>query len=125
MSEPYKIKRFTSTSGCEILVGQDEVSNDYLSLKLAAQNDIWLHVAGSPGSHVVLKCEQPDKQTLQEAAGLAAWFSKMRAGGNVAVSYCPATNVRKPRGAKPGTVTISKHKTIRVKPHLLENSESV
>lgn len=108
-----------STSGYDILVGQDQRSNDYLTLKLAAQNDIWLHVAGAPGSHVVLKCDAPDKQTLQEAAGLAAWFSKMREGGKVTVSYCPAKNVRKPRGAKPGTVTISKQKIIKVKPGLL------
>ena len=122
MKIAYKIKTFISSTGYEILVGQDEASNDYLSLKLAAQNDTWLHVAGVPGSHVVLKCEKPDKQTLQEAAGLAAWFSKMRQGGRVAVSYCPARNVHKPRGAKPGSVTLSCHKIITVRPQLLESS---
>ncbi|MFQ5631134.1 MAG: NFACT RNA binding domain-containing protein [bacterium] len=123
MSQQFKIKKFISTTGCEILVGQDDASNDYLTLKLAEQNDIWLHVSGFPGSHVVLKCAEPDKQTLLEAARLAAWHSKMKSGGKVAVSYCLAKNVSKPRGAKSGSVVIRKEKKVSVKPMLLEESE--
>ena len=54
------------------------------------------------------------------AAELAAWFSKQRKGGKVAVNYTFAKNVRKPSGAKPGTVVINKEKTIMVKPTLFE-----
>lgn len=120
MSDKIKLKRFRSASGCEILVGQDDASNDYLTFKIANQNDIWLHIAGFPGSHVVLKCENPDRQSLEEAAGLAAWFSKMRVGGKVSVTYCPAKNVSKPRRAKPGSVVISREKKITVRPKLLD-----
>lgn len=123
MNHNFKIKKFRSTSGCEILVGQDDASNDHLTFKIANQNDIWLHVTGFPGSHVVLKCENPDKQTLEEAAGLAAWFSKMRTGGKVSVSYCLAKNVSKQRGAKPGSVMISREKKIIVRAQLLDQIE--
>ncbi len=122
-----KIKTFRSSSGLDILVGQDDESNDELTFRIAHLNDIWLHVSGSSGSHVILRCGEagvePDKNSLKEAAGLAAWFSKMRSGGNVAVSYCPARNVHKPRRAKAGSVTISGAKKIKVQPALLDETE--
>jgi len=103
-------------------VGMDDTSNDRLSLKEAAQNDLWFHVSGFPGSHVVLKCgnDKPGKESIEAAAQLAAWYSKMRNGGRVSVSYCPAKNVSKPRGVKAGTVNIKGEKTVKVKPGLLE-----
>lgn len=105
-------------------MGQDDASNDLLSLRLAHANDIWFHVSGAPGSHVVLRCGEekvtPDKEALKEAAGLAAWFSKMRRGGKINVNYCLAKHVGKPRGAKPGTVSISKAKKLVVQPKLLQ-----
>jgi len=119
-----KIKTFRSSGGLDILIGQDDKSNDYLTFSVAHQNDIWLHVSGTPGSHVILRCGEigvePDKASLREAAGLAAWFSKMRNGGNVTVSYCPARNVHKPRRAKVGTVTISGAKKLKAQPTLLD-----
>ncbi|HEX9653043.1 MAG TPA: NFACT RNA binding domain-containing protein [bacterium] len=119
-----KIKTYRSSRGIDILVGQDDESNDYLTLSVAHQNDVWLHVSGTPGSHVILRCGEagiePDKTSLREAAGLAAWFSKMRDGGNVTVSYCRARNVSKPRRARAGTVTISGAKKLKVQPVLLD-----
>lgn len=120
-----KIKKFKSSSGIEILVGQDDESNDYLSLKLAKANDLWFHVAGFPGSHVVLSCSDgdEDKESVKEAAALAAWFSKMRNGKNVTVHYCKAQNVSKPRKANSGTVNIKQIKKIKVNPQLLDGGE--
>lgn len=121
-----KIKKFRSTAGIDIWVGQDDRSNDALSLKLAHPNDLWFHVSGLPGSHVVLRCGEqeiePDRDSIREAAALAAWFSKMRQGGRVAVNYCLAKYVSKPRGAKPGTVSIKQAKKIKVLPKLLEEA---
>lgn len=118
------IKKFESSSGLEILVGMDDASNDYLSLKLASANDLWFHVSGVPGSHVVLRQPEsggmPDRDSIKEAAALAAWYSKMRKGKNVAVHYCLAKNVSKSRGAKPGSVLIRQEKKIKVQPQLLE-----
>jgi len=120
-----KIKKFISSAGLDILVGQDDESNDYLSLKLAKANDLWFHVAGFPGSHVVLCCAdfEEDKESIKEAAGLAAWFSKMRNGKNVSVHYCKGQNVSKPRKTKPGTVNIKQIKKIKVNPYLLDDAE--
>lgn len=121
---PVKIKRFQSSTGLEILVGQDDDSNDELTFKVGHPNDIWMHVSGMPGSHVILKCGErkikPDKSTLREAAALAAWFSKMRNGGKVAVRYCLVKHVNKPRKAKAGTVTIKHAEKLMVRPALLE-----
>lgn len=114
-----KLKEFQSRSGMKILVGQDDYSNDQLTFKLGKANDLWFHVSGSPGSHVILQCAEsdmpPDKESIREAAELAAWFSKMQKGGKVAVKYCLVQNVHKPKSAKPGTVYIRKEKTIIVR----------
>jgi len=119
-----KIKKFHSSAGLEILVGQDDESNDHLTFRLGHTNDVWFHVSGTPGSHVILRCGetkvQPDKESLREAAALAAWFSKMRTGGKVAVSYCSVKQVGKPRGMKSGKVTIKSAKKLLVRPALLE-----
>ncbi len=123
--ENIKVKKFLSSSGLEIIVGQDDFSNDQLSLKIAAANDLWFHTAGTPGSHVLLRCAETgsDKDSIREAAGLAAYFSKMRKGGKVPVHYCLAQHVSKPRGAKAGTVSIRREKKILVKPSLLEETD--
>ena len=120
----FKIKKFQSSTSLEILVGQDDASNDYLTFRVGHANDVWFHVNGTPGSHVILRCGetkgQPDKESLREAAALAAWFSKMRTGGKVAVSYCFVKQVGKPRGMKSGKVTIKNAKKLLVRPALLE-----
>ena len=122
MGKKYKIEKFISSDGCVILVGRDEVSNDHLTFKLGRQNDLWFHVKGESGSHVVLQCisEQnpPSKQSQKEAAAIAAWYSKMRKGGRVPVSACRVRNVFKPKGAPPGLVNICKAKTLLIKPEL-------
>jgi predicted ribosome quality control (RQC) complex YloA/Tae2 family protein len=121
-----QVKRYVSTNGIDILVGLDDESNDKLTLKTGHANDLWFHVSGSPGSHVILRCGESENETekadLKDAAALAAWFSKMRYGGNVTVNYCLLKNVTKPRGAKPGTVSIRKAKKIKVQPKLLPAS---
>ena len=122
-----RIREFTSSSGLKILVGQDDASNDELTFKIGKSNDLWFHVSGSPGSHVLLKSSEnsatPDKESIREAAELAAWFSKMRQGGKVAVKYCFVQNVKKPRGAKPGSVHIYRDKTILVRPKEPQESD--
>jgi len=124
---PFKIKKFLSPAGLEILVGQDDESNDHLTFRVGHANDIWFHVSGTPGSHVILRCGetkvQPDKESLREAAALAAWFSKMRTGGKVAVSYCFIKQVGKPRGMRPGKVSIKNAKKLLVRPLLLQENK--
>jgi predicted ribosome quality control (RQC) complex YloA/Tae2 family protein len=109
--------------GWLVMVGKTDADNDRLSLKIAGPNDYWFHVNGMPGSHAVLRAkpdEEPDRDTLRRAAGIAAWHSKARGRGMIGVSCTLAKYVKKPRGAKPGTVSISKEKTIKAKPALPE-----
>ena len=111
--------------GWLVLAGKTDQDNDYLSLKLAHPNDWWFHVRGMPGSHIVMRTqsnETPDRETLKRAAAIAAYHSKARAGGVVAVSYTKAQYVSKPRGAKPGTVSIRKETVIKVRPRLPEDN---
>jgi predicted ribosome quality control (RQC) complex YloA/Tae2 family protein len=105
--------------GWEIVVGKSAAGNDHITTKLARANDLWLHAEGMPGSHVLVR--NPDKrevppEVLARAASLAAFYSKGRHAGKVPVTYTLARNVKKPRGAKPGLVTLSERKTIMAFP---------
>ena len=107
-----------------VLAGKTDVDNDFLSLKIANSNDYWFHVRGMPGSHVILRAkpnEDPDRETLKRAAAVAAFHSKARNGGIVAVSCTMARYVTKPKGAKPGCVRIRKESVFKVRPALFEN----
>ncbi|MEW6696032.1 MAG: Rqc2 family fibronectin-binding protein [Bacillota bacterium] len=110
---------FVSSDGYTILVGKNNKQNDYLTLRLAEDRDLWLHTKDIPGSHVIIRCQQkpevPD-QTLLEAASLAAWFSKARQSAKVPVDYTLRQHVRKPKGAKPGMVIYDNQRTLYVTP---------
>ncbi len=115
---------YTLPGGWTVLAGKTDEDNDLLSIKYANPQDWWFHVRGMPGSHVLLRAkdtgEEPDNATLKAAAAIAAWHSKARAGGVVAVSCTLAKYVSKPRGAKPGTVSIKKEQVLKVRPGLPE-----
>lgn len=108
----------------KVLVGKSDADNDFLSLKVAGPKDYWFHVRGMPGSHVILRAkpnEEPDRETLKRAAAVAAFHSKARKGGIVAVSCTRARYVTKPRGANPGSVRIRKESVFMVCPGLHED----
>jgi len=114
-SKPY---HFISSDGFHIFVGKNNKQNDFLTLKAASKKDIWLHAQKMPGSHVIIKSENkqvPDK-TLEEAAILAAYYSKGRNSNNVAVDYTERKNVKKPKNAKLGMVIYDDYETIFVTP---------
>ncbi len=105
--------------GWVALAGRTDADNDRLSLKVAGPDDWWFHVRGMPGSHVVLRgpaSAEPDRELLGRAAAVAAWHSKARDGGVVAVSCTRARYVTKPRGARPGTVQIRRERVLKVRP---------
>lgn len=110
--------RFKSSDGFDIYVGKNNVQNDYLTLKLAQSNDIWLHTKSIPGSHVIVRRNGRDipDRTLEEAAVLAAWHSKAKLSGNVSVDFTQVKNVSKPSGAKPGMVIYVNYRTAVVNP---------
>ncbi|GAB4274948.1 MAG: hypothetical protein Kow0029_15670 [Candidatus Rifleibacteriota bacterium] len=104
-----------------IIAGRTSKDNDFISLKVAGQNDWWFHVKGCPGSHVLLRSlgnTEPDRKTLEVAAAVAAYYSKARNAGVVPVSCTLVKYVSKPSGVPAGTVTIKKEQTIKVRPSL-------
>jgi predicted ribosome quality control (RQC) complex YloA/Tae2 family protein len=118
-SLPAGILEYELPDGWLVFAGKTDAANDYVSLKLARQTDRWFHVRGMPGGHVVLRVpaeRTPDRLTLERAAGIAAYHSKARTGGVVPVSMTEGRHVSKPRGAKPGTVTIRKETVLKVRP---------
>ncbi|UCE85611.1 MAG: NFACT family protein [Deltaproteobacteria bacterium] len=119
---PYRT--YTSRSGREILVGRSASGNDELSLRVARGSDAWFHAEGASGSHVVLRLrrgEDPDPESLIDAATLAAHFSQAARSGKVGVIWTRAARVRKPRGTKPGLVTATgtRSLTVRLEPQRL------
>ncbi|GAV25036.1 hypothetical protein ciss_09690 [Carboxydothermus islandicus] len=113
------ILTFTTSTGLKVYVGKSNRQNDYLTFKIAKENDIWLHAKNIPGAHVILKTAgEPDHQSLLEAAIIAATFSRARYGKKIPVDYTLRKHVQKPAGAKPGFVTYRQEKTIYVDPDL-------
>jgi predicted ribosome quality control (RQC) complex YloA/Tae2 family protein len=97
---------YISSDGFHIYVGKNNYQNDELTFKSASGNDWWFHAKGIPGSHVIVKSqgeELPDT-TFEEAARLAAHYSKGRDQEKVEVDYLQRKNVKKPNGGKPGFV---------------------
>ncbi|MBP1968162.1 putative ribosome quality control (RQC) complex YloA/Tae2 family protein [Virgibacillus natechei] len=110
-------EEYTATDGTLILVGKNNKQNEYVTSKLANRNDVWLHTKDIPGSHVVIRSEEPTEDTLIEAAQIAAYFSKSQDSSTVPVDYTKIRHVKKPSGAKPGYVTYDSQKTLFVTPH--------
>lgn len=102
-SKPF---HYISSDGFHIYVGKNNYQNDELTFKFATGNDWWFHAKGIPGSHVVVKSEGaslPDS-TFEDAARLAAYYSKARSQDKVEIDYTEKKNVKKPSGGKPGFV---------------------
>lgn len=110
------LDEYISSDGTTILVGKNNKQNDYLTSKLAARDEIWLHTKDIPGSHVVIRSKEATEQTILEAAKLAAYFSKARSSSSVPVDFTQVRHVKKPSGAKPGFVIYDNQQTVYVTP---------
>ena len=111
---------FMSTDGFLILCGRNNRQNEELTLKIASKNDLWLHIRNVAGSHVVIRSqgsEIPDK-TLEEAAIIAAVYSKKSKDTKADVDYTQVRYVKKPANAKPGMVIYDNFKGITVEPDI-------
>ena len=110
---------YRSSLGHEIIVGKNDRDNEAVSFRLARPQDIWLHAADYPGSHVIIrnpKRQEIPMQSILEAAELAAFFSQAKEHQKAAVHYTQKKFVTKPPRAKPGLVRLSSYKTILVEP---------
>lgn len=109
-------EKYYASDGTLIYVGKNNNQNDQLTMKTARKNEWWLHTKDIPGSHVVIRSENPSEETIEEAAILAAYFSKYRLSSSVPVDYTQIRHVHKPNGAKPGFVIYDNQNTVFVTP---------
>jgi predicted ribosome quality control (RQC) complex YloA/Tae2 family protein len=117
---PFRV--FTVAGGFQVWAGKSGENNDLLSTRHTAKNDLWFHARGVGGSHVVLKMGtgkgEVSKQAIEQAAAIAAYYSKMKKSKLVPVAMCEGKYVRKPKGVPAGTVTLEREKTLVVEPAL-------
>jgi len=118
-----RFKSFPIDDTHTILVGKSDRENDELTHRYAAPTDLWFHAQGTPGSHVLLRGanRSTPSRIIEMAAEVAAWFSKARGSGTVPVICAEKKYVKRPRGAKPGTASCIRSKTLFVTPKLPEN----
>ena len=115
-SKTSKPLHFISTDGIDIFVGKNNIQNDYLSLKFANKNYMWLHTKNIPGSHVIICAHEVPDITLIQGATLAAFYSKAQNSTKVPVDYTLVKNLKKPAGSKPGMVIYNTNYTLYAEP---------
>jgi predicted ribosome quality control (RQC) complex YloA/Tae2 family protein len=119
----HKIRK-TTVDGYELLYGENAEANDYLTTRVAAPTDLWMHVRSAPGAHGVLRTNGKPDRVPDEVVRHAAAIIAARSGTSikhatlVAVDVVEKRYVRKPRGAKPGMVTIERERVVDVSPSL-------
>ena len=113
-----KPEKYLATDGQTIiLVGRNNLQNDELTFKMTKKDELWFHAKDIPGSHVVITGNlQPSDEVKTDAAELAAYFSKARLSNLVQVDMIETRKLNKPTGGKPGFVTYTGQKTLRVTP---------
>lgn len=113
-------KVYLSSLNRPILVGKNNLQNDWLTLKKGRPQDLWLHTKNIPGSHVLIPLNEgeefPDDATLEEAAALAIHFSQAKGSTLVPVDYTHVKNIKKPNAAKPGMVIYEKNWSLYLTP---------
>jgi predicted ribosome quality control (RQC) complex YloA/Tae2 family protein len=124
-----KYKHYRIENKFDAYVGKDSKSNDLLTTRFAKQNDYWFHARGLPGSHVILRSDNPKevipKPVLKKAAAIAAYHSKAKTAGIVPVSYTFAKFVYKKKGLEPGQVYLTKENVLTVQPGIPADCELI
>jgi predicted ribosome quality control (RQC) complex YloA/Tae2 family protein len=111
-------KIYRTLDGLEIWVGKNDDGNDLLTTRLARGNDLFFHLEGSPGSHVILRTEgksDPPSESLLDAAELAVEFSKAKSAGRASVHIAAVKDISKPPGVKPGLVYVHRGRTLQLR----------
>ena len=103
--------------GFVIVQGKDAVANDYVTLELSNDNDIWFHVKGFPGSHILIKVKDrlPTQEIIKKVAELAVKNSKAPSGNTITVVYCKKKFVKKEKGMNPGQVKVDYNNAYEIK----------
>lgn len=108
---------YYSEDGIEILVGKNNLQNEYITHKLAKHNEVWMHVKEAPGSHVLIRQPLPlSETTIRTGAQLASYFSSLKHSSSVPVDYVEVRNLKKVPGRIGSYVTYRNNKTIYIDP---------
>ena len=110
-----------TSDGIDIYIGKNNIQNDYLTLKFANKNYLWLHTKNIPGSHVILCSDNPSDSAIEEAAIIAAYYSKAKESTKVPVDYTLVKNIKKINGSKPGMVIYHTNYTLYTEPSYYNN----
>jgi predicted ribosome quality control (RQC) complex YloA/Tae2 family protein len=116
--------QYISSDGFAMYVGKNNIQNEELTFKFANGGDWWFHAKGIPGSHVIVKSdgqELPDR-TFEEAARLAAYYSKNRNSEKVEIDYIQRKHVKKPNSGKPGFVIYHTNYSMMIEPDISDIS---
>ncbi len=111
-------RRIVSRDGYTILVGRNSRQNEQITFEVAGTDDLWLHARGLPGSHVVIRCggRPVSEETIRQAAGLAAYYSKGQGEAAVDVLVVERRRVHRAPGGRPGMVLVDGERVVRVRP---------
>ena len=117
-------RKYITSDGFLVLCGRNNVENDALTMKQADFKDIWLHAKDVPGSHTIIvrNGREVSDIAIEEAAKIAAYYSKMAKQSLAAIDYTMVKYVKKIPGGKPGMVTYTNYKTVFVKPELIKEA---
>ncbi len=122
--EQVPFRTFVVEGGFQVWAGKNSQNNDLLTMKHSRPRDLWFHARGGSGSHVILRAGTGkgdiSKRAVQQAASIAAYYSKLKNSRLVPVAMTERKYVRKPKGAPVGTVTIEREKILMVEPRLPE-----
>ena len=112
------VDRYMTENNIELVVGKNNLQNDYVTHKLAKRHEWWFHAKEMPGSHILVRssADQLEELEIRAAANLAAYFSKGRESSSVAIDYTQVKNLKKVPGSALGFVTYDIYKTIYIDP---------
>ena len=116
--EKIDILTYSTSTGTKILVGKNNIQNEYITHKIANPNDMWYHVKDGPGSHVLVVNPENTEEEIRMASMLAAYYSSYQTSSSVAVNYTLARFIKKIPGKRNCFVTFSNEKTIYIDPEL-------
>jgi predicted ribosome quality control (RQC) complex YloA/Tae2 family protein len=118
------LHKAVTPGGWQLLWGRNSRSNDYVSTRLTEPQDLWFHALNMPGAHLVLKCGKRVAEVAEQdilcAAAYAAGYSKGKGAGKIEVIVAQGREVKKPKGARPGRVSVESYRSVLVAPLRLD-----
>jgi predicted ribosome quality control (RQC) complex YloA/Tae2 family protein len=121
-----QLHQTVTPGGLKIFWGKNSRTNDYVSRQLTGPGDLWFHAQNMPGCHLVLKCEgqvaRPADEDVLFAAAFAAGYSKGKDAGKVEVIVAQGKDIKKPKGARAGLVTVDSYRTVMAVPQRLKDA---